>query len=303
MMTSNILIKQKLFNPWHFVWLSIVISELFTAFFNTIQSFLWFGKISPELLVIGTIDAAFVPMIVAPIVIYFIKQTDELKNLNKQLYQEITERRRIEQEKDNLYNERLTEKERLLMDLHDGVGGITTNIYLLSELSQKMQDIGDIKKTLSTISQCSRDGLSEIRNLMQSLDSNTLSWQALTVTLRSEGAAMVEPHGIRFEIETAVDDIPVQPGSLLWVNLLRIYKEALTNAIKHAQARSIAVTLNVGNQGLVLHVKDDGIGWDGTTKCGRGSSFMKKRAEEVSGAVTVAVLEKGTQVSVRIPIL
>ena len=302
-MTENILIKQKSFNPWHFVWISIIISELFTAFFNTVQSFLWFGKISPQLLIIGTIDAAFVPLIVAPIVIYFIKQTDKLKNLNKQLQQEIAERRRIEQEKDKLYNERIAEKERLLMDLHDGVGGITTNIFLLSELSQKMQDIGSIKKTLTTISQCSQEGISEIRNLMRSLDSNELNWQALAVALRSEGAAMVEPHGIRFTIETAVEDISVQPGSLLWVNLLRIYKEALTNVIKHAQAKSIAVTLNVNGNGLVLHVQDDGIGWDGNTKYGRGLSIMKKRAAEIKGTVIVAALEKGTQVSVGIPIL
>ncbi len=302
-MTDNILTKQKPFNPWHFVWLSIIISELFTAFFNTIQSFVWFEKFSPQLLIIGTIDAAFVPLIVAPIIIYFIKQTDELKNLNKQLYQEITMRRRIEQEKDELYNQRITEKERLLMDLHDGVGGITTNIFLLSELAQKMQDMGSIKKTLATISQCSQEGISEIRNLMRSLDSAQLSWQALAVALRSEGGAMVEPHGIRFRIETAVDDVSMQPGSLLWVNVLRIYKEALTNAIKHAQARSISVMLNVNGNGLVLHVQDDGIGWDGNTKCGRGSSFMKKRAKEVRGAVTVAASEKGTRVSVCVPIV
>jgi signal transduction histidine kinase len=231
-------------------------------------------------------------LVVALIVIYFIIQTDELKNLNKQLRQEIAVHRRIEQE-----------KETLLMDLHDGVGGITTNIFLLSELAQKMQDVGSIKKTLATISQCSQEGISEIRNLMRSLDSTELNWQALAVALRSDGAAMVEPHGIRFTIETAVDDIAVQPGNILWVNLLRIYKEALTNAIKHAQARSITITLNVNSNGLVLHVQDDGIGWDGNTKCGRGSSFMKKRAEEVRGAVTVTALEKGTRVSVSIPIL
>lgn len=301
-MTDTILIKQKSFNPWHFVWISLIISELFTAFFNTVQSFLWFGKISPQLLIIGAIDAAFVPLIVAPIGIYFVKQTAELKKLNKQLYQEIAERQRIEQEKDKLYNERITEKERLLMDLHDGVGGITTNIFLLSELSQKMQDIESIKKTLTTISQFSQEGISEIRSLMRGLDSNALSWQALAVALRSEGAAIVEPHGIRFTIETAVDDIPMQPGSLLWVNLLRIYKEALTNVIKHAQARSITVTLKVNGHGLVLHVRDDGIGWNGNAKCGRGSSIMKKRAEDVRGAVTISALEKGTQVSVGMPI-
>lgn len=302
-MTDNGLTKQKSFSPWNFIWISIIISELFTAFFNTVQSYLWFGKISRQILMIGAIDAAFVPLIVAPILIYFVRQTDELKNLNLKLHQEIAERRRIEQEKDKLYNERITEKERLLMDLHDGVGGITTNIFLLSELAQKMQDIGSIKKTLTTISQCSQEGVSEIRNLMQSLDSKALNWQALAVTLRREGAVMVEPHGIRFSIETAVDDISMQPGSLLWVNLLRIYKEALTNAIKHAQASSITASLNVNGHGLVLRVQDDGIGCDGNTKCGRGTSIMKKRAEEVRGTLTVAALEKGTQVNVSIPIL
>ena len=302
-MKYTLFTKQRSFNPWHFVWISVVISELFTALFNIVQSFLWFGEISLQLLIIGMIDAAFVPLIVAPIVIYFIKQTDELKNLNKRLNQEIVERRRIEQEKDKLYHERITEKERLLMDLHDGVGGITTNIFLLSELAQKMQDIENVKKTLTTISQCSQEGISEIRNLMRSLDSNALSWQGLAVALRSEGAAMVEPHGIRFTIETTMGDVSLQPGSLLWVNLLRIYKEALTNAIKHARAGSTTVTLHVDSQGLALVVRDDGIGWDGKTQCGRGSSFMKKRAEDVKGALTVAALEKGTQVSVIIPIL
>lgn len=302
-MTDNIPLKQKSFNPWHFIWLSVIISELFTAFFNIVQSYLWFGKISPQLLMIGTIDAAFVPLIVAPIVIYFIRQTDELKNLNEQLRHEIAERLRIEQEKDKLYIERITEKEKLLMDLHDGIGGITTNIFFLSELAQKMQDIGSIRKSLATISRCSQEGISEIRNLMRSLDSSELSWQALAVTLRAEGAAMVEPHGIRFTIETAVDDIPVQPGSLLCVNLVRIFKEALMNAIKHAAASAITVTFNVSRRGLVLHIQDDGIGWDGNTKCGRGSAFMKKRAEEVRGALAVAALEKGTRVSVGIPIL
>ena len=114
---------------------------------------------------------------------------------------------------------------------------------------------------------------------------------------------MVEPHGIRFTIETTLDDVSVQPGSLLWVNLLRIYKEALTNSIKHAAARSVAVTLKVNGNGLALHVQDNGIGWDGNTKYGRGSSFMKKRAEDIKGTVTFTALEKGTQVSVSIPIL
>ena len=87
-MTDTAPPKRYRINPWHFVWISVVFSKLFTAVLNTIQSFFWFGKVSSELLIIGAIDALFVPLVVAPIVIYFIKQTSELIKTNVQLQQE-----------------------------------------------------------------------------------------------------------------------------------------------------------------------------------------------------------------------
>jgi len=95
-MIQKILSKKRLINPWHFLWLSVVFSELFTASLNTVQSFIWYGKFSPNLLIIGALDAMFVPLIVAPIVIYFMKYTSELKKFNEQLQQEIAQRKRAE---------------------------------------------------------------------------------------------------------------------------------------------------------------------------------------------------------------
>jgi two-component system cell cycle sensor histidine kinase/response regulator CckA len=97
-MTEKNVAKQKQINPWHFIWLSVVFSELFTAFLNTIQSFIWYGKLSSNLLMIGAIDALFIPLIVAPIVMYFIKHTTELKKINERFQQEIMERKRAELE-------------------------------------------------------------------------------------------------------------------------------------------------------------------------------------------------------------
>jgi signal transduction histidine kinase len=308
MTTDAIPTRRRSFNPWHFVWISVIISEFFTALLNVVQSFYWYGKISPRLIAIGAVDAVFVPVIAASIAIYFIRQTEELKQLNMQLVGEIAERKRVEEEKDKLHGERiaekerhLAEKERLLMDIHDGIGGITTNIRLLSELSQRMNDVESIKKTLTTISQLSQDAIFDIRTLMKSLDSNELSWHALVSTLRSDGANMVEAHGLRFEIEATVDGAADQTGSVLWVNLLRIYKEALMNVIKHAQGRYVLVALKVSDDELQLRVQDDGIGWDGTATCGRGLLNMKKRAHEIGGTVTVSSPGKGTQVSLKIP--
>ena len=72
-MFQTFFMRQRHVNAWYFVWIAIALSVLLTTFLNSIQSFLWFGKLSPQLLGIGTIDALLVPLIVAPVVISFTK--------------------------------------------------------------------------------------------------------------------------------------------------------------------------------------------------------------------------------------
>ncbi len=222
---------------------------------------------------------------------------------------DITDRKRAEDETVRLYEQRIAEekqhlfeKEKILMDLHDGIGGITTNISILSELAQKATDIEGIKKTLSTISRLSREGVSEIRSFMHSLDSRELNWRSLATELRSQGTNMVEPHRIAFTLEASLEDIQEQPGSLLWVNLFKIYKESLTNIIKHAKADSISVSLNVAKEGLLLDIIDNGIGWNEGRGNGRGLSNMKKRAEELGGKINLSSGGRGARVTLEIPL-
>ena len=84
-------------NPWHFVWISILISEVFTLICNTIQSWVWWDHVSSDLLLIGAIDAFFVSMLVAAIVIYFIRHTGALSQQNADLSEQIDQRIKAEQ--------------------------------------------------------------------------------------------------------------------------------------------------------------------------------------------------------------
>lgn len=188
------------------------------------------------------------------------------------------------------------EKEKILMDLHDGIGGITTNISILSELAQKSTDGETVTKMLSTISRLSREGISEIRSFMHSLDSKDLNWRTLAIELRNQGTNMVEPHKIKFTMETSVEDMQDQPGSLVWVNMFKIYKEALTNVIKHSQATSVNVAFRVGGDGVFLVIEDNGVGVKGGRIGGRGLSNMKTRAGDIGGTIIVAA-DQGTRVS------
>jgi PAS domain S-box-containing protein len=221
------------------------------------------------------------------------------------IVRDITERMLAQKEKERRIEEKqrhLSEREGILMDLHDGVGGLVTNIRLLAELSQKMSDKDSVNKTMATISQLAMDAMSEIRGLMHNLDSSEQNWQTLVATLRSEGAAMIESHGMIFKVEAKVDS-SYEPGNRLCVNLIRIYKEALTNVIKHSYAKSVAVTIQILNDKLTLEVQDDGIGWSGQPISGRGLSIMKKRAKELEGTVTISAGNTGTRVGLKIPLL
>ncbi len=228
---------------------------------------------------------------------------------------DITEWKRAEEAKIRFYEESVRqyqerieeekryriEKEKILMDLHDGIGGITTNISILSELAQKAKDQENAARMLSTISRLSREGIFEIRSFMHSLDSRDLNWRTLAAELRSQGTTMVETHKIAFTINAELNDIHEQPGSLTWVNIFKIYKEALTNVIKHARASAVVVEFHVNQDGVRLAVRDDGVGAAGKSSGGRGLSHMKRRAEDIGGTVTLSNRD-GTMVQFELPL-
>lgn len=229
---------------------------------------------------------------------------------------DVTDLKQAEQDKAKLYEENVRhyqrriaeeerhqkEKEKLLKDLHDGIGGLTTNISLLAELARNNNDLQAVRNSLATISDLSRESLSEIRSFIQSLDARELSWQAIAAELRYLGNTIIEPHGVRLSIETRIiDERNDTPGSMVSMNLFRIYKESLANVIKHAKASAVHVSFTIGGGRVILDVRDNGVGLDGRRVNGRGLPNMKSRAEELGGSVVVTS-DNGTRVHLELPI-
>jgi PAS domain S-box-containing protein len=90
-MIAQILKKLRTINPWHFLWIVILIAEALTLILNSLQSFMRWGYISRELIEIGVIDAFIVSLIAAPIAIY------SLNAYNEKLKQDLAERREAEE--------------------------------------------------------------------------------------------------------------------------------------------------------------------------------------------------------------
>jgi len=85
--------------------------------------------------------------------------------------------------------------------------------------------------------------------------------------------------------------------------LLRVIREALTNARQHSGAKSVVVTLKVEGSDLVAEIKDDGQGFEMEGTAGVGLSSMQERAAIVDGELEIeSEVGKGTSVRLRVPV-
>jgi signal transduction histidine kinase len=196
----------------------------------------------------------------------------------------------------------LKEKEMILKDLHDGIGGVASNIHLLAETALASSSLDDAKQTLLAISGLSKEGLFEVRSFLQSLDTTEATFEALIAELRHLGSTMVTPHQIRFHLESAGLPGDLQPGRLFFLNVLRIYKEALTNVIKHSLAKSVTAKIVFADERFNLSISDDGIGLAEGRGKGRGINHMKTRAKDIGGRLSISSGE-GACVYLEVPIL
>jgi signal transduction histidine kinase len=133
-------------NSWILVGLavasSIVISDCLTAVLSLI---IW-GRVPIEVLLISTLDAAVVPSIVAPIVIYLVKRAARLEDINVHLQAEISDRKRIEEEIN-----RRAENLMAVSDLAIECAAASPNDDLFELIAKKLASItGALAVTIST---------------------------------------------------------------------------------------------------------------------------------------------------------
>ena len=201
------------------------------------------------------------------------------------------------QEKEALLNE---ERERILGELHDGVGGQL--VAMLAMLENRSVGSDDLKDTV-------RAALDDLRLMIDSLDAIEGDIPVVLGMFRSRVEPRLIAQNIKFNWQ--VTDLPAVPnfGSHEVLQILRILQEAVTNITKHANADTITVKTNfspVGTEnGLIrIEVKDNGKGMSKTkSPAGYGMETMNRRARELQGSVSIETDAKGTAVVLTIPVI
>lgn len=180
---------------------------------------------------------------------------------------------------------KMRQEQLLIRDLHDGIGGLTANLAILAEVGRRDAPANPERDRFARISQLASDGGAEIRSLMSSLEAREMSWPDFFDDCRRHAQLALAPHGIEFELRHTGDPDPAGPGVFPGLSLLRVVKEALTNAVKHAGCTRVTVQADFTPQRLRLTVRDNGRGLAPAPGGGRGLRNMGARLRELGGTM------------------
>jgi signal transduction histidine kinase len=182
------------------------------------------------------------------------------------------------------------ERNRLALDLHDAVSQKLFALVLSAEAARTLleRDPAAASDQVEKLQGQAQEALEELRSLVFELRPPDLEKDGLAGALRKH-VELLGRLGEQ-ELELVVDDgIPADPHRD--GEVLRIAQEALQNARKHAQANHVAVRLRIDEDGLLLEVEDDGVGFDPDAPATRsrrlGLTSMEERAQRVGGTLEI----------------
>ena len=190
-------------------------------------------------------------------------------------------------------------------ELHDNVGSqLTFIISILDNLKNSSVQFDDaIDKKINTLTNFANKSISELRDTIWVLNSKQLRLSEL----KSRMLNFIKDAGesvdtIRFQFGFDIHN-DVQLSSKQAINLYRILQEIVNNAIKHANAKDISVSISQIENELQIKISDNGIGFDyeSKKKISFGLTNIQNRVQEVNGRLQVESNQtKGTNYSITV---
>lgn len=202
-----------------------------------------------------------------------------------------------------------TERERLAREIHDTIAQGLSSILLLLRAAERAlpQEPETAAGHVARARRVAQDDLAEARRFVFELTPPALEQASLSAALERLCTTTAERTGLPVELHLSGRPEPLATAAE--VALLRIAQSALANAVRHARASRVALTLSWMDRKVVLDVVDDGAGFDpsalpaGGPDGGFGLGAMRARAAALGGTLTVeSAPGEGTAVAASFPL-
>jgi signal transduction histidine kinase len=190
--------------------------------------------------------------------------------------------------------ERDAERARILGDLHDGLGPVLVGMSMRVRAELRLEPSPILTTLADELATCRSD----LRRIVSGLMPSELEHDDLGSALRRLVGSFTG-HGPAVTLDICLDD---GLSTDVAVAVYRSVAEGVTNALRHARATRVTVSVRAVPDGQVaVDVGDDGVG--GPIVWGVGLSSLRRRAHELGGVLTVAADETGTRLHLDLPTL
>lgn len=207
---------------------------------------------------------------------------------------DITERKRLEREVLEISD---GEQMRIGQDLHDGLGQHLTGIAFLAKvIASELAEEGSAQaQAAEKIARLVQDAISRTRDLAHGLSPLGLEAEGLGAALQELARRTEDLSGLRCEFRERGASTPCAGNAA--VQLYRIAQESVNNAVKHARARTITITLTTEDGHGILNIEDDGTGYamNRPARGGMGLHVMAYRARMIGGSLVTRAGDGGTR--------
>lgn len=189
---------------------------------------------------------------------------------------------------DHMLQVQENERHRLSRELHDDIGQMLTAAKLQSDWLQR-RAAPDLLPHCSMLNNILDETLAKVRDVSAILNPRQLTSLGLEASLRAHLLRTLVDTPILWSLECQqrLAGIPEEMA----VAAFRITQEAVTNMLRHAQAKNLLVRIQRRPEGLALHICDDGNGFTPADNPGqqgqRGMAGMHERAILLGGQLTV----------------
>lgn len=198
-------------------------------------------------------------------------------------YHDLIERDRMQVRRD--------ERERIARDLHDAViqnmFAININANVLESMARAQGTPAEAASKARDIQQLAMTVQQDLRGIIRALRPSVVAEQGLEEALESFAAATSTRFGIRLDLSL---DIAGTVDSPMADDCYYVVVEAVHNAVKHARASSITISVISHSSGaLSAEISDDGVGMHkgGQAEAGYGIASMRHRVSQWSGTISI----------------
>lgn len=195
------------------------------------------------------------------------------------------------------------EQQRIGRDLHDGLCQFLAGIgFAASSLKDDLRAKFDSDaEAAAEIEELLRDAVMQARNVARGLAPVQIDDEGLVAALGELAANTSRLCNLPCEFVRNTG--PFEPAAEVATHLYRIAQEATNNAVKHAQATALHISLEQAAETIRLTVRDNGVGLlEGSERFGgMGFKTMQYRARSIGAELSITSLRTGTTVSCLLP--